>query len=175
VSQQGFLGDKLKYTMSKQYRIYLDACCLNRPFDDQTQPRIYLEAQAVMTILNQCQLASWKLINSSALITELNQTSDLERLQNVKKLLDIATIRVINSNFIENRSTELQKLGFSSFDATHIASAERSQADIFLTTDDRLLKKARQNSELIKVLINNPVQWLAEVIQTEESNDETPK
>ena len=27
--------------MSK-YKIYLDACCLNRPFDDQTQPRIYL-------------------------------------------------------------------------------------------------------------------------------------
>ncbi|WGV24020.1 hypothetical protein [Halotia branconii] len=54
--------------MSKQYKIYLDACCLNRPFDDQAQPRIYLEAQAVMTILSQCQSATWKLINSSALI-----------------------------------------------------------------------------------------------------------
>jgi hypothetical protein len=37
--------------MSKQYKIYLDACCLNRPFDDQTQSRIYLEAQAIMTKL----------------------------------------------------------------------------------------------------------------------------
>ena len=107
--------------MSKKYKIYLDACCYNRPFDDQTQSRIYLEAQAVMTILNQCQTATWKLINSSALIAELNQTPDLARLQNVKKLLFIAKIKVINSAFIENRSGQLQKLGFSSYDATHIA------------------------------------------------------
>ncbi len=161
--------------MSKQYKIYFDACCLNRPFDDQTQPRIYLEAQAVMTILSRCQSLTWKLISSSALIAELNQTPDFERLQNVRKLLTIAKIKVINSTFIENRAAELQKLGFSSYDATHIASAERSQADVLLTTDDRLFKKAQKNSQLINILINNPVQWLASVIQTEESNDENPK
>lgn len=27
-------------------KVYLDACCLNRPFDDQTQGRIRLEAEA---------------------------------------------------------------------------------------------------------------------------------
>ena len=31
--------------------IYLDTCCLNRPFDDQTQDRIRLEAEAVILIL----------------------------------------------------------------------------------------------------------------------------
>jgi predicted nucleic acid-binding protein len=161
--------------MSKQYKIYLDACCLNRPFDDQTQSRIYLEAQAVITILNQCQTGTWKLINSSALIAELNQTPDLERLQNVKKLLSIAKIKVISSAFIEDRAAQLQKLGFSSYDASHIASAERSQADVFLTIDDRLFKKAQKNSQLINVKINNPIQWLADVIQAEESNDENAK
>jgi hypothetical protein len=157
--------------------MYLDACCLNRPFDDQIQSRIYVETQAIMTILSQCQCQSgtWKLINSSALISELNQTPDLEKLQNVKKLLLIAKIKVINSAFIENRTAELEKLGFSSYDANHIASAERSQADIFLTTDDRLFKKYQRNSQLINVKINNPVQWLAEVIQAEESNDENTK
>lgn len=29
-------------------RIYLDCCCLQRPLDDQTQPRIRLEAEAVL-------------------------------------------------------------------------------------------------------------------------------
>lgn len=161
--------------MAKKYKIYLDACCLNRPFDDQTQPRIYLEAQAVLTILSQCQSQTWKLINSSALIAELNQTPGLERLENVKKLLSIAKIKVISSTFIENRAAQLQKLGFSSYVATHIASAERSHADVFLTTDDRLFKKAQINFQLINVKINNPVQWLAEVIQAEESNDENSK
>ncbi len=66
-----------------------------------------------MTILSQCQTATWKLINSSALIAELNQISDLERLQNVKKLLLIAKIKVNNSAFIEGRAAQLQKLGFS--------------------------------------------------------------
>ncbi len=32
-------------------RLYLDACCLNRPFDDQGQARIRFESNAVVTIL----------------------------------------------------------------------------------------------------------------------------
>jgi hypothetical protein len=34
-----------------EFLIYLDVCCLNRPFDDQTQERIRLEAEAVLHIL----------------------------------------------------------------------------------------------------------------------------
>lgn len=57
--------------MSQSYRIYLDACCLNRPFDDQTQSRIALENQAILTILSQCE-SGWKLITSAALDEELD-------------------------------------------------------------------------------------------------------
>jgi hypothetical protein len=32
-------------------KIYLDACCLNRLFDDQRQPPIRLEAEAISLIL----------------------------------------------------------------------------------------------------------------------------
>ena len=32
-------------------QIYLDVCCINRPFDDQNQDRIHLEAEAVISIL----------------------------------------------------------------------------------------------------------------------------
>lgn len=31
-------------------RIYLDNCCFNRPFDDQTQVKILLESQAKLYI-----------------------------------------------------------------------------------------------------------------------------
>ena len=125
-----------------------------------------------MTIINQCQSGDWKMINSSAIIAELNQTPNIERLQNIKKLLAVAKIKVKTSSFIEERAAEFQEMGFSSYDATHIASAERSQADVFLTTDDRLLKKARKNSQSITVSINNPVQWLAEITQMEDRNDD---
>ncbi|BAY02118.1 hypothetical protein ACOWPH_21415 [Anabaena sp. PCC 7938] len=40
--------------MNKQYRIYLDVCCLNRPFDDQTQWRTRLETEAILEIINHC-------------------------------------------------------------------------------------------------------------------------
>ncbi|UKO99081.1 hypothetical protein [Nostoc sp. UHCC 0870] len=44
--------------------IYLDVCCLNRPFDDQTQERILLETEAVRIILAHCQIGEWQLLGS---------------------------------------------------------------------------------------------------------------
>ena len=158
--------------MNNNYRIYLDACCLNRPFDDQSQPRIALETRAILSIINQCQISTWRLITSTALDLELEQTPDLERLKNTKMILSIAKIKVISSQFIDQRSRELQLLGFTGFDATHIASAERSKADVFLTTDDRLIKKAAKNVQIIQVKISNPIQWLLEATQTEENDDD---
>ena len=32
-------------------KLYLDVCCLKRPFDDQTQPRIRMETEAVLSLL----------------------------------------------------------------------------------------------------------------------------
>ena len=119
--------------------------------------------------MSRCESGLWKLITSTALDEELDQTPDLERLKHVKTILAIAKIKVVSSQFIEVRTTELQKLGFSGYDATHIASAERSQGDIFLTTDDRLIKKAQNNIQLIQVEIDNPVQWLIKITQTEDN------
>ncbi len=34
--------------MKQSYRIYLDACCLNGPYDDQIQRRIALETQVIL-------------------------------------------------------------------------------------------------------------------------------
>ena len=45
-------------------KIYLDVCCLNRPFDDQTQGRIHLEAESILTILSLCEMRNWRLLNS---------------------------------------------------------------------------------------------------------------
>lgn len=157
--------------MTQNYRIYLDACCLNRPFDDQNQPRIALETQAILTILRQCQSAQWKLITSTALDLELEQTPDLERLSNVKAILTIAKIKVLSSQILEDRARELQQLGFTGYDAAHIASAERGRADVFLSTDDRLIKRAKRNTQLIQIVVDNPVPWLMQSTQPEENNN----
>lgn len=38
-------------SMERPVRIYLDTCVYNRPFDDQTQPRIWLETLALSVIM----------------------------------------------------------------------------------------------------------------------------
>ena len=148
--------------MSNPLRIFLDVCCLNRPFDDRRQSRIALEAQAVLEILNHCQNGTHKLITSSSLQAEIAQTPNLERQTNVMILLAIAKIKVLHSPALEKRIHEIQQMGFTPYDAAHLASAEKGKADIFLSTDDRLLKKAQKNANLIQVSVNNPVQWLIE-------------
>ena len=157
---------------SPNYNIYLDACYFNRPFDDLRQTRIYLEAEAVMIILQECQLGKWQLINSTALKAELNQIRDLEKLQALQKILEIATIQVTHNNQLYQRAFQFQEMGFRAYDAFHLASAESSKADVFLSTDDRLIKKARRYTQKIQVAVDNPAQWLSQVIQREQNNDQ---
>ena len=58
------------------------------------------------------------------------------------------------------RGKQLETLGFKELDALHIACAESGDADIFLTTDDRLLGRAKRNSSQLRVHVENPYVWL---------------
>ncbi len=57
-----------------EFLIYLDVCCLNRPFDDQGQKRIRLEAEAILYILAKFQNGEWQLLGSEAFDDELGNT-----------------------------------------------------------------------------------------------------
>lgn len=155
----------------KIVKIYLDVCCLNRPFDDQTQDRIHFESEAVLIILNRCQIGRWWLISSDVVDFEISRTPDSERRQKVIILTALSKSKIIIDTEIEERAVELEALGFKPFDALHIACAEKSNADILLTTDDSLLYKALRNINRLKVKIENPVKWLMEVIRNESAND----
>ena len=59
-------------------RIYLDNCCLQRPFDDRSQPRINLEAEAVLTILQLVEAGGVELLSSEALQFEVDKVPDAD-------------------------------------------------------------------------------------------------
>ena len=59
-------------------KIYMDICCLNRPFDDQNQDRIHLEAESVLSILSFVEKGKWHLLNSDAILYEINKIPDTE-------------------------------------------------------------------------------------------------
>jgi predicted nucleic acid-binding protein len=143
-------------------RVYLDACCLNRLTDDQNQPRIAEEAEAVEQILRLLRANTIEWLSSTALEAETSNNPDPERRGQVQVLLLLATSTVPLDGQIVQRAKELEAAGYGAFDALHLSSAEAGFAEVLLTTDDRFIKKAARGVGLPRVRVLNPVEWLRE-------------
>ena len=142
--------------------IYLDACCLNRPFDDQRQPRIRLEAEAVLLILQRVADGGVQWLGSSVLEFEIGRMSNSERLRRIREMLTDVSRWVQVEETDSARGEELEALGFGDFDALHLACAERGGAEVFLTTDDKLLRRAERRLGQFRVRVVNPVNWISQ-------------
>jgi len=146
-------------------RIYFDVCCLNRPFDDQTQNRVHLEAEAILSILNHSRTVDWRVIGSDAIEYEISKMPDADKRLMVQILSTVHDAHVRVDVAVEKRAIEIKRLGLKTLDALHIACAEKAKAEIFLTTDDKLLSKAAKNKRMLKVKVENPLRWVMEVIK----------
>jgi predicted nucleic acid-binding protein len=146
------------------WRIYLDVCCLNRPFDDQSQERIHLETEAVESILLHVERGDWCWVGSQAVQFEVQNRTDPERRSTVIRLLERVHEWISVGSRELRRVDELKAIGFKPMDALHIACSEGAHADVFLTTDDRLLRTARRQAEDLQVRVANPLPWLEEQI-----------
>jgi hypothetical protein len=143
--------------------VYLGACCLNRPFDDQTQERIRLESEAVLLILTRAEAGGLRWVGSEVLEYEIAQTPDPERRGRVLLLAAAAQVTVALGPAEEARGRHLEALGFRPFDALHIACAEGGRASLLLTTDDRFLRTALRSATELRTRVENPLTWLQEV------------
>jgi len=143
-------------------RIYLDACCLNRLTDDQSQARIAEEAEAVEQILRLLRAKTIEWLSSTALKAETSNNPDAERRYEVEVLLSLATDTIPLDSQIIQRAMELEAVGYGAFDALHLASAEAGIAEVLLTTDDRFIKRAARAVGSPRVRVLNPVEWLRE-------------
>ena len=79
-------------------------------------------------------------------------------------LAQLVTETIEPNTQIRTRAKTIQEFGIRAIDALHIACAEQGKVDVFLTTDDLLLKKCQQNQEDIQVKVANPLTWLMEVL-----------
>ena len=141
-------------------KIYLDNCMFNRPFDDQSQIRIRLETEAKLYIQSMIKNKSIALIWSYILDFENAQNPHDERRKSVSMWRNLATIDIEETPRLLEKAREFLTYGIKTKDALHLASAIEGNADYFLTTDDRLLSKARKNN-MIKVI--NPVDYIKEL------------
>lgn len=144
-------------------KIYLDNCCYNRPFDDQTQERIHLESEAILTILKRGEIGVYQIIGSDILRLEIERMSDGVKKQRVKELYQVASMSISYSEEIKDRAAEIVSTSkIRNFDSLHIASAEVAGVDVLITTDNKLEKMAAKLNLKIKVM--NPLKFAWEVL-----------
>ena len=135
-------------------KVYLDTCCYNRPYDDQTQLRINLEAQTKLFIQKQIVDGKLELIYSFISVYENSQNPYSIRKNAISDFFSNASIYISedNVNVIKQRASEIMKTGIKTKDALHISCAIEGKADYFVTTDIRLLK---YSSDEVKII--NPI------------------
>lgn len=144
--------------------IYLDNCCLNRPYDDQSAPRVRLEAEAIDLILKAVAQRRLDIIWSVILDLENNQNPFEERRAAIEQWKLVALANVPDSAEVRNRARELHAHGFKPLDALHLACAISAQASHFLTVDDRILNKRQHVREISIVSPLDFVQYSGEML-----------
>ena len=133
---------------------------MNRPFDDQTQPRIRLEAEAIRLIFERIDSTQWDQVSSEMALIEVEATPDPERRESARLLLpELEDLLKLDEALVE-RAEKLQSLGFQPADAVHLAAAERLKADVLLSCDDRFCRRAVRHRQELHVSVANPLDWL---------------
>ncbi len=150
--------------------IYIDNCVLNRPFDDQSQERIYFETQAFLILLKQIDNEKIDFLNSFAIEYEISAISDTERELKIREYLKAASDYVNYNKNIENRAIELESFGFSTMDSVHIAVAEFAKVDYFVTCDDDILKLSEKYRKSLKVKVTSVSKLVTEIITYAQNN-----
>ncbi len=143
-------------------RIYLDACSFQRPLDDRSQPRINIEAEAVLTILRLVESGHLELLSSEVLRFEIDRIPHQYRKVQATEMLKLATHVIELNDEIEAQADSFVDIGVKPLDALHLASASWAKADYFCTCDDKLLKTCNNLNSLSTEVVS-PLQLVAEV------------
>ena len=142
-------------------RIYLDNCCYNRPYDDQSQLRISLESQAKLEIQTKIKNGEIELATSYMTFYENSENPYEMRRTNILDFQEQnATVHLSSDSddAISRKAAEIETTGIKHKDACHVACAIYTGCDYFLTTDDRLLKYKTD-----EISIMSPIEFINEM------------
>jgi len=141
-------------------RIYLDNCCFNRPFDDQSQIRIRLESEAKLRIQDDIMENKFELVWSYILEAENKANPFEERMNAIADWKKQVAVQVKENTKILNKAKKLNEIGLCSKDSLHISCAISAKCKYFLTTDDKILHK---NNSIKEITIIDPIDFIKEV------------
>ena len=138
-------------------RIYLDNCCLNRPYDDQTQIRIRIESEAKLFIQAKILAGEIELAWSYVLDFENKANPFPEKRWSIAQWKAMAVVDVIESSSILEHAEQLESRGLRGKDALHVACAIETGCECFLTTDDHVI---RLMGSFDPLLVMNPTTFV---------------
>ena len=124
-------------------RVYLDNCCYNRPYDDQSQLRIALETQAKLQIQRMIKNKKLEMGASYVLRYENHKNPHSTRKKAIESFVKenrTIYVDVDQSDKVKEIADNIIATGVKTADAYHTACAIVSECDYLITTDDRLLK-----------------------------------
>lgn len=128
--------------------IYLDTCCFNRPFDDQSQLLVKLQTEAKLYIQDAIRQGTFSLAWSAVMDLENAANPDIERREAISVWRTLAVVDVDTRPDVEVVAEEIAALGIQPMDALHVASAIAAGATWLLTTDKALLRKLNGDPRL---------------------------
>lgn len=144
-------------------RIYLDNCCFNRPFDEQNQVRIRLEAEAKLFVQTKIFEKELELVWSYILEYENLLNPFEERKNAIQNWKQKASVDINESDELIRMAESFVKSNIKPKDALHLACAIEGKAKHFLTTDDLIL--AKKNS-IAQIDIVNPLDLIQIINKT---------
>jgi len=140
-------------------KVYLDNCCYNRPFDEQSDIIVRLETEAKLFIQQKIKENALELVWSFILDYENSKNPFEDRRERISLWRNLSKDDCVLSEFIKNKAKELETtLGLKQMDAAHIACALEKKADYFITTDRKIL-----NKQIKDISIVNPTIFVQEV------------
>jgi len=136
-------------------KLYLDNCCFNRPFDDQTQRKIALESEAKLYVQDEIITGRFELVWSYILDYENAVNPFEERKRTIESWKEIAVFDCEANEEIITIAENIKSQEVKTKDALHIACAIFAKCDYFITTDVKLLKKSISNIKIV-----NPIEFV---------------
>ena len=133
-------------------KIYLDNCCYNRPYDDQTQIRIHLETEAKLYIQDIIKNGGLALVTSYMLEYENGKNRFSHKRQAISDFMSTHEsyyVGIERDEEAKKIAKDIMETGVKSIDALHVACAILADSDYFITTDDRLLKYQTEKIQIV--------------------------
>jgi len=143
-------------------RIYFDNCCLQRPLDDSSLPRVSRETVAILSLLKRCEKGDVDFVASDAHRFEIERNTNAERRDHGLELLTLAKSWVKTDAEVEKRARDFREAGMSALDALHLGAAVCGKADYFCTCDDEIIRKTRRLEGLESKVVN-PIELAREL------------